>query len=80
MPIWYEAMTGVKGETGVKEIWGDQLRIARIKLRLSQSEAGTAVGLQGPTVSRAESGRGSLDVYHRLAAHYGLTLEAGEQS
>lgn len=65
----------------VKERWGEQLRLARLKLRLSQVEAGAAVGFTGATVSRAESGRqGSLDVYHRLAAHYGVTLEAGEQS
>ena len=65
----------------VKERWGEQLRIARLKLRLSQAEAGEATGLTGATVSKAESGRqGSLDVYHRLAAHLGVTLEAGEQS
>jgi transcriptional regulator with XRE-family HTH domain len=71
-------MTGAQSTVGVKEIWGDQLRIARIKLRLSQAEAGQAVGLQGPTVSRAESGRGSIDTFHKLAAHYGIVLEAGD--
>lgn len=73
-------MIDATGVAGVKESWGEQLRIARTKLRLSQADAGEATGLQGPTVSRAESGRGSLDVFHRLAAHYGITLEAGEQS
>ena len=71
-------MTGAQGTVGVKEIWGDQLRIARIKLRQSQLEAGDATGIAGPTVSRAEAGRGSIDVFHRLAAHYGIVLEIGD--
>jgi DNA-binding XRE family transcriptional regulator len=64
----------------VRERWGEQLRIARATRRQSQAEAGEAVGLQGQTVGRAEAGRGSLDVFHRLAAHYGIVLEAGEQA
>jgi transcriptional regulator with XRE-family HTH domain len=66
--------------TSIKECWGDQLRLARLKLRESQAEAGEAIGLQGPTVSRAENGRGSLDVFHRLARRYGVVLEAGNAS
>lgn len=73
-------MPGRTEADGLKERWGEQLRIARISRRLSQHEAGQAIGIQGPTVSRAESGRGSLDVYHQLAGHYGITLEAGESS
>jgi transcriptional regulator with XRE-family HTH domain len=62
----------------IKERWGEQLRLARLGRRQSQAEAGRATELKGPTVSRAEAGRGSLDVYHRLARHYGITLEAGD--
>jgi transcriptional regulator with XRE-family HTH domain len=64
----------------VKERWGEQLRLARLARRQSQAEIGLATGLQGPTVSRAESGRGSVDVYHRLAAHFNVTLEIGDES
>lgn len=65
----------------VRERWGEQLRLARLKLRLSQDEVAEATSLTGATISRAESGsRGSLDVYHRLAAYLGVTLEAGDQS
>jgi hypothetical protein len=61
----------------LKAYWGKQLRITRLKLHQSQDEIGVIVGLRGPTVSRAENGRGSVDVFHRLARHYGVILEAG---
>jgi DNA-binding XRE family transcriptional regulator len=73
-------MTDAAGTTGIKERWGQQLRVARTERQLFQATVGDAVGITEATVSRAEAGRGSLDVFHRLAAHYGLTLEAGEQT
>jgi transcriptional regulator with XRE-family HTH domain len=80
LTVMVSGMTGATGVTGIKERWGRQLRIARAEHQLLQSTVADATGLTGATVSRAESGRGSLDVYHRLAAHYGIVLEAGDQS
>jgi len=61
--------------------WGDELRIARLRRRESQADTGKAIGSTGPTVSRAERGlQGSLDVYHRLASHLGVSLELGDAS
>lgn len=57
--------------------WGEQLRLARLARQDSQHDAGTAIGIRAPTVSRAEQGRGSLDIYERLARHYGITLTIG---
>jgi transcriptional regulator with XRE-family HTH domain len=71
-------MTTAAGTTGIKERWGQQLRAVRLERELFQAAVGKATGLTGATVSRAESGHGSIDVYHRLAAHYGITLEAGD--
>jgi transcriptional regulator with XRE-family HTH domain len=71
-------MTTAAGTTGIKERWGRQLRAARLERELLQAAVGEATGLTGATVSRAESGRASLDVFHRLAAHYGITLAAGD--
>jgi transcriptional regulator with XRE-family HTH domain len=71
-------MTGATGVTGIRERWARQLREARARRNQTQAEIGLATGLTGATVSRAETGRGSLDVYHRLAAHYRITLEAGD--
>jgi transcriptional regulator with XRE-family HTH domain len=71
-------MTDAAGTTGVKERWGQQLRDARIDRQLFQATVATEVGITEATVSRAESGRGSLDVFHRMAAYYGITLEAGD--
>jgi transcriptional regulator with XRE-family HTH domain len=71
-------MTDAAGTTGIKERWGLQLRDARIDRHLYQATVGEAIGITGATVSRAESGRASLDVFHRLAAHYGITLAAGD--
>jgi transcriptional regulator with XRE-family HTH domain len=64
----------------VRKAWGDELRLARLARRQTQVEIGDAVGLAGPTVARAENGRGSLDIYDRLARHLGVTLTAGEGS
>ena len=62
--------------TAIRERWGKQLRLARIERGLFQTDVAEATGTTGATVSRAESGRqGSLDVYLRLAAHLGVTLE-----
>jgi transcriptional regulator with XRE-family HTH domain len=73
-----QAMTGRTEAVDIKARWGDQLRTAREATLLSQPAVSRLTGLQASTISRAERGRGSLDVYHRLAAHYGLTLEAGD--
>ena len=64
-------------EPEVRERWGQQLLLARTLRGDSQHDAGTAVGIRAPTVSRAEQGRGSLDIYERLARHYGVTLTIG---
>jgi len=62
----------------VRERWGDELRIARLRRRESQAEAAAAVGVAGPTVHKAETGRASVDIYDRLARYYELTLELGQ--
>lgn len=63
-----------------RERWGEQLRVARVLTKQSQAAVGRATNLQGPTVSRAERGIGSLDVFDKLARHYAITLEAGDAS
>lgn len=71
-------MTTAAGTTGIRERWGRQLRLARTERQLFQATVGEAVGIAEATVSRAESGRGSLDTFLRLAAYLGVTLEAGD--
>lgn len=61
----------------MRERWGEQLRLARVARQDSQQDAGSAIGIRAPTVSRAEQGRGSIDIYERLARHYGVTLTLG---
>lgn len=64
-------------QSEVRERWGEQLRLARVARQDTQHEAGAAVGLHGPTVSRAEQGRGSIEIYERLARHYSVILTLG---
>lgn len=67
-------------EVAARQRWGEEIRIARVTRRDSQATAGAAIGVAGPTVAKAEQGLGSVDVFERLACHYGLVLTLGDDS
>lgn len=67
-------------ELAARQRWGGKIRIARISRRDTQATAGAAISVAGPTVAKAERGLGSVEVFDRLARHYGLLLTLGEDT
>lgn len=58
----------------VQERWGDQLRLERARRRLSQATVAGLANTTAATVSRAESGIGSLDMFLAIAAALEIDL------
>jgi transcriptional regulator with XRE-family HTH domain len=56
------------GQTpGSRREWGRQLRDERKDRGLTQTEVAELVGVPQDAVSRAETGRGGIELYERLA-------------
>jgi transcriptional regulator with XRE-family HTH domain len=66
-------------ETAADTPWAVAIRVERVRRRLKQEQVAEKAGLDQGTVSRAESGRGSAEVYAAIAAALEIELpEAGE--
>lgn len=63
----------------VRKRWGDELRLERCRQRLNQSDIAQRAGVAGPTVSKVENGRGSLDAFLKVAKALKVEL-LGESS
>ena len=62
------------GNGGARLEWGQQLRTERARRSLTQIEVAELIGVPQDAISRAEAGRGGLDLYERLAVALDVTL------
>lgn len=61
-------------ERNARQSWGQQLRSERLNRNLTQTELADKLGIPQDAISRAETGRGGIDLYERLADELGVTL------
>jgi transcriptional regulator with XRE-family HTH domain len=62
----------------VRQAWGDALRLERYRRRLTQADVAAMAEVATPTITKAESGRGSLDCFLTIARVLDVELSTQE--
>jgi transcriptional regulator with XRE-family HTH domain len=74
MPLREPPPTATITEADLRAAWADEVRVQRLRRRLTQFDVADVTGMRANTVARAEDGRGSLGTFLSIARALDIDL------